>query len=148
MRNEARDAEAIVDAMINKGPFVRFAWGLCTDARLNHHPRASMNNRDTRWCDKRFDPATPSLYLRVERQTLWPFPQQRMALFTIRTYLTDCATLRQDSDRKHQLIACLDSMTEEQLQYKRLMRDKDNIVAWLRAGRDEALASPGLSRAV
>jgi len=146
MRNEERDAEAIVDAMINKGPFVRFAWGLCTDARLNHHPRASMYNRDTRWCEKRFDPASPSLFLRVERQTLWPFPEQRMSLFTIRTYLTDCNAIRQAPAWNRQLIACIESMTEEQLLYKRLQRDKDEILAWLASGDTGTTA--GLSRAV
>lgn len=148
MRNDERHAEAIVNAIINKGPYVRFAWGLCTDARLNHHPRASMNNRDTRWCEKRFDPASPSLFMRVERQTLWPFPEQRMALFTIRTYLTDCEQVRQDREQNSQLIACIESMTDEQLVYKRLQRDKDNILAWLLAGETEAPAAASLSRVV
>jgi hypothetical protein len=148
MRNETRDAEAIIDAIINKGPFVRFAWGLSTDDRLNHHPRAGVNSPDRYSPVQRFDPHAPSLFMRVERQTLWPFPEQRASLFTIRTYLTDCREFRRDSEYNSQLIACINSMTEEQLQYKRLLRDKDSILTWLERGKCNASSSRELSHAI
>jgi hypothetical protein len=28
------------DSLVHKGPFTRFAWGIATDTRLNHHPVA------------------------------------------------------------------------------------------------------------
>jgi len=78
MRKASR---AIVEAIVTKGPYVRFVWGVATDHRLNHHPVASTG--------RQFSPVRPVLYLRVERQTLWPFPDESASLFSIRTYFVD-----------------------------------------------------------
>lgn len=68
----------IVQAMIHRGPYVRFAWSLTADARLDHHPDQAPR-----------DPWTENStgYLRVERQVTVPFPDLRGSLFLIRTYL-------------------------------------------------------------
>lgn len=35
-----RRGDAIAHTMITHKPMVRFAWGLSTDTRLNHHPES------------------------------------------------------------------------------------------------------------
>ena len=37
----AKAQHQIAQAMIHRGPFVRFVWSFVTDTRLNHHPRAA-----------------------------------------------------------------------------------------------------------
>jgi hypothetical protein len=109
--------------MVFKGPFVRFAWGVATDAELNHHPRNEFKGRE-------FDPQNPELYLRIERQTITSFPFAGGALFTIRTYLLNCATEISPTERTA-LVSAIESMTPESLAYKGLERTREEIVRWL-----------------
>ncbi len=127
--NRAQDH--MVDAMIHKGPYVRFTWGLVTDNRLNHHPVVPPNTDAALWTGRQFNPEQPELYLRVERQVSWGFPEIGAALFTIRTYLTDCNTIKTDSAKRDLLVASIQSMTEEQLAYKGLRNDQNDILRWL-----------------
>ncbi|MFQ5935358.1 MAG: DUF3445 domain-containing protein [Acidiferrobacterales bacterium] len=126
-------APELVHAMVHKGPYVRFVWGLSTDQRLNHHPDppAGMSAQD--WPGRFFDIAQPRLYLRVERQTIWGLPEAHSALFTIRTYHMDCKNLIQDTERRQKLESAIESMSLESLAYKGLAESKENILAWLRA---------------
>lgn len=130
-----RKAAQLVAGMIHKGPFVRFAWGLATDARLNHHPAAPRGEDPGRWAGRCFDAAHPRLYLRVERQTSVGFPEVNAALFTIRTYFYPVAALRRERDTCTALLAAIESMSDAQLAYKGLARDRTAILAWLRDGR-------------
>lgn len=127
--NRAQDQ--MVAAMIYKGPYVRFTWGLVTDSRLNHHPEAPPDTDTGTWTGRCFDPTRPRLYLRVERQLIWGFPDIGAALFTIRTYLTDCHTIKANSFKRDLLIASLRSMSPDQLRYKGLFRDQEAILDWL-----------------
>ena len=133
MERTNRNASEIVDAMIDRGPYVRFVWGLSTDSRLNHHPKPPghlpAGERDA-WCGRRFDLDDPRLFLRVERQVIWGFPQSQAALFAIRTYLTDVASIRQDQWRRDMLCAALRSMSVESLRYKGIA-DREAIISWL-----------------
>ncbi|NIO43922.1 MAG: DUF3445 domain-containing protein, partial [Burkholderiales bacterium] len=126
------NANALVSAMVYRGPYVRFAWGLGTDRRLNQHPEPS---RDV--CDGQaaapFDLARPELWLRVERQTSWGFPQVAAALFTIRTYFTNCQDIRQDPVKSRKLLSAIESMTPAALHYKRLAAAHAQILSWLRS---------------
>lgn len=123
---------ALVDAMIYKGPYVRFAWGLSTDSRLNHHPEPPPGVSPSAWQGRYFNQADPKLFLRVERQTLWGFPDEAGALFTIHTYFTDCREIKKDPDRLRKLESAIESMTPETLAYKGFADSKVNILAWLR----------------
>lgn len=147
MKNSPRDAEAIVNTIVKKGPFLRFAWGLTAEAELNQHPRpclASSNSTDK----KRFDPQQPSLFLRVERQVLWPFPEQQAALFTIRTYVTNCHQIRDDKEKNEKLVSALQSMTKEQLKYKCLNKDYMQILKWLTRNYANSKPSTSLRHAI
>ncbi len=125
-------AGALVDAMIYKGPYVRFAWGLSTDTHLNHHPQPRPDVPQHAWQGRTFNPARPQLWLRVERQTSWGFPQIAATLFTIRTYFTDCQKIRQDSSKLARLTGAIESMTPQTLRYKGIADAKSEILRWLR----------------
>jgi hypothetical protein len=101
---------------------VRFAWGVTFDARLDHHPESP---RDA------FDPRRPRAFVRVERQTIWGFPKAGAALFTIRTYLYDCATLRCDPSASSRLVAAIGSMPPASVTYKGLASCRRELLAWL-----------------
>jgi dimethylamine monooxygenase subunit A len=123
-------AASLVAAMIDKGPYMRFAWGLSTDTRLNHHPQPPPGIDINLWRGRRFAGATSHLYMRVERQVLWGFAEIDAALFTIRTYFVDCAQL--DHRQRVLLMAALQTMSTEVLVYKGLRESRDEMLDWLR----------------
>ncbi|HIK08476.1 MAG TPA: DUF3445 domain-containing protein [Trichormus sp. M33_DOE_039] len=126
-----RRADAIVNTMIYRQPMVRFAWGLSTDIRLNHHPEPPPGLLVSQWQGRSFDPQNPQLYLRIERQVIWGLPEYETALFTIRTYFRDCNFLKQDSRLRVKLCAAIESMSPESLIYKGLADSKASILDWL-----------------
>lgn len=123
----------MVNVMIDKGPNMRFVWGLVTDTRLNHHPDPPAGIEPGDWQPRPFDPAAPRLLLRVEREVLWGLPQVDAALMAIRTHYVDGETIRRQPARAAALTSALESMTTEQLAYKGLSGQRDAIVAWLRS---------------
>ncbi|MGC4042884.1 MAG: DUF3445 domain-containing protein [Armatimonas sp.] len=98
-------APSIVQLFVTRGPFVRFTWGISFDNRLNQHPALEKNP---------FDPN--DLWLRVERQTLWPIPQADAALFAIRLHLYPVNGL--DTEKRALLREALYSMSQEARSYK------------------------------
>ncbi|MBF2004499.1 MAG: DUF3445 domain-containing protein [Chlorogloeopsis fritschii C42_A2020_084] len=126
-----RQAGGIVNTMIAHKPMVRFAWGLSTDTRLNHHPEPPINVPIQQWQGRNFDPHNPRLYLRIERQVIWGIPEYEVALFTIRTYFRDCAAIKKDPQLCSKLASAIQSMTSESLIYKGLKESKDSILSWL-----------------
>jgi hypothetical protein len=126
-----RRAPQMVDAMIDRGPFVRFVWGTATDTRLNHHPEPPPGTDPARWHGRRFDADNPRLFVRVERQVLWGLPEVGAAIFAIRPSFRDGDAVRADPDMNHALQSSLASMTPEQAQYKGVAHDRAAILAWL-----------------
>jgi hypothetical protein len=124
-------SDAIVHTMITGSPAVRFAWGVSTDTRLNHHPEPPPGIAIADWVGRAFDPTCPQVYLRIERQVVWGFPAVNAALFTIRTYFRDCAGLKQDARLRSLLCAALRSMSPESLVYKGLAHQQAAILHWL-----------------
>lgn len=129
-----RNAETIIDLMINQGPYVRFAWGISTDQRLNHHPVAPINTNERDWQGRDFDPLKPQAYLRVERQVIWGLPEIQSCLFTIRTYFHDLAKIRKNSKQNLLLVNALNSMSAASLEYKGLASYYKNLLQWLQMG--------------
>lgn len=128
-------AEALVNAMIYKGPYVRFAWGLSTDTHLNHHPQPRPDVATRDWQGRAFNPTEPKLWLRTERQTTWGFPEVAAALFTIRTYFTDCQEIKREPEKLTRLACAIESMTPETLRYKGIANAKTEILRWLRSAQ-------------
>lgn len=119
------------------GPYVRFAWGLASDERLNHHPEAPDGADADDWYGRRLDPAQPRAWLRVERQVLSAIghgSREASVLFTIRTYHYPLAEVAADPARRRALTSALGSMSPEALAYKGLVTDRDALLAWLRDG--------------
>jgi dimethylamine monooxygenase subunit A len=127
-----RRASAIVNTMLLREPMVRFAWGLSTDTRLNHHPEPPPSVSAEDWNGRSFNPNNPKLFLRIERQVIWGLPEHNAVLFTIRTYFRDCRTIKKDPNLQLKLFSALQSMTPESLIYKGLAESRDSILAWLK----------------
>ena len=91
-----RAAGSLVDAMVRKGPYVRFVWGFSTDTQLNHHPEPPPGADPLKWKGRTFDPgrAGSPFLLRVERQTLWGLPEVAAGIFAIRVYFLDGQQIR------------------------------------------------------
>jgi dimethylamine monooxygenase subunit A len=126
-----RNARQMAETMIFKGPFTRFAWGVATDRRLNHHPNPPPGISEAQWKGRSFDASKPELYVRVERQCLMPFPDIKCALFTIRTYFESIAEIKEVPHLAESLVAALKSMTPESLVYKGLTGSRDEIIRWI-----------------
>ncbi|GAB1543429.1 DUF3445 domain-containing protein [Scytonema sp. NUACC21] len=124
-------ANAIVNTMIVRKPMIRFAWGLSTDTRLNHHPEPPLGVPLDEWHGRSFNRNNPQLLLRIERQVIWGLPEHDASLFTIRTYFRDCTVIKQDPMLRSKLSAALGSMTPESLLYKGLAESREEILAWL-----------------
>lgn len=119
-------APRLVEAIVTRGPFLRFVWGVTGSDQLDHHPAAAREAR------RPFDPA--HTFIRVERQTLSGCPTASGALFTIRPYLYPLAQVAADPARAEQLAHALDSMPPDQLAYKSMADLAPPLLAWLRRG--------------
>jgi len=129
----SRNAAKIVRAMIKKGPYARFAWGLSSDRRLNHHPQPPLGVDPVKWRGRRFNQSAPELYLRVERQVTWGLPRINSSLFTIRTYFTDCKAIKAERRKNRRLQTAIESMMRASLVYKGISGQDEAILAWLRS---------------
>ncbi|ULH16278.1 DUF3445 domain-containing protein [Deinococcus sp. KNUC1210] len=120
-----RSAPKLLDAILSRGPFARFVWGVTASERLDHHPHAPPEP------DLSSDPA--QWFLRAERQTLHGFPEAGGALFTIRAYIYPLAAHLDTPHRAAALAAGVRSMTPAQLSYKGLTQSVSPLLAWLDA---------------
>jgi dimethylamine monooxygenase subunit A len=101
-----------------KGPYTRFAWGISTDTRLNHHPEPPPDVDFEKWHGRQHETDDQPYYIRTERQTLIGFPEVNAFMFTIRTYFYNIESLTQEE--KKALFSALNSMNPEALAYKGL----------------------------
>ncbi|WP_408608032.1 heme-dependent oxidative N-demethylase subunit alpha family protein [Deinococcus arcticus] len=120
-------APKLVDAVVSRGPFVRFAWGISMTGRLDHHPAAPADA--DRAPGTAFDP--DAAFLRVERQTLTGFPGAHGALFTIRPFTYPLRGAVQTPAHARALAAALRTMTPEQVVYKGLTPLLPDLLTWL-----------------
>jgi hypothetical protein len=120
---------AIADAMVEKGPFVRYVWSLAADDAPSHHPRRHPAAR----LDGR-DPAT--WWLRVERQTTLPLPGANAAAFFIRVLHRPLPQAVGPAGRRARLAAAVRSMDPALLAYKGLAGAAPALLRWLE--RDQA----------
>jgi hypothetical protein len=117
-----RRAADFVDMMIAaESGLQRFVWGIRTDGFLDHHPESPS----LPW-----NPVCPLLFVRVERQVILGLPTQQAALFLIRTYLHDAATLT--STERQTLADALDGMSEASSRYKGIHAHRQQMSAFLR----------------
>lgn len=107
----------MLQSVVNKGPFTRFAWGIATDNILNHYPVPAAGD-DPQVRNGRNIQEGCELYVRVEKQTLVGLPENIAFFFTIRTYFYNIDDLQQYE--KVALMNAVDSMSAESLAYKGL----------------------------
>lgn len=126
-----RSAPTLIAAMIKNARYQRFAWGLTTDRRLNHHPNppAAFDGTPSEWHGRTFNPKDPELYVRIERQVIIGFEDVSAFLFSIRPYFLDCATMH--PKHRSALHSALNSMTSVSRIYKGLERSVNQIMQWL-----------------
>lgn len=106
----------MLSAIIQKGPFTRFAWGISTDNRLNHHPSPPPGIDSSYWNGRLEGNDSTKFYVRTERQNLVGFAEENAFLFTIRTYFYDIDVL--DTNEKVLLWEAIETMPKESKQYK------------------------------
>ena len=106
----AKKAPSLVDAMLTRGPYVRFVWTISADDALDHHPDEGTRAPWT--------PATARGFLRVERQTTVPLPAAQACVFLIRTFLYDFDELA--AEKREILAQALERMPAEIQAYKSL----------------------------
>ncbi|MEM6370123.1 MAG: heme-dependent oxidative N-demethylase subunit alpha family protein [Myxococcota bacterium] len=103
-------ARAMVKAMVERGPYVRFVWTVSPVPDLDQHP--DRLDRGAAWT------SSSELWLRVERQVTVPLARARAGLFLIRVHMTPISSLRaQELERLRQAIAV---MPEDVRSYKGL----------------------------
>jgi hypothetical protein len=105
-------------------PAERFNWSINWREKL-FHPETGRN-----------DAAEPDeAVVRVERQTLTKLPNTGAIVFTIRIYLDPVTVFQQHPDGRRLALALaeqLEALTEPQLRYKGLDRQRPRLVARLR----------------
>jgi hypothetical protein len=110
----------IVNAMIHKGPYVRFVWSIVTDTRLNRHLHPPSGTPPEQWKGRSLNLSQSDnpFWLRIERQITWGLPTAEAALFFIKVSFLDTLSLRQDQYRCEKLKSMLHSVPAESHYYK------------------------------
>ena len=106
----AQKAPSLVDALLTRGPYVRFVWTVSADDALDHHPDEGGR---APW-----SATTARGFLRVERQTTVPLPAVSACVFLIRTYLYGFDELA--TPQREILAQALAQMPAELQRYKSL----------------------------
>lgn len=114
----------IFDNLAPGHPAERFNWSINWQEKL-FHPETGRN-----------DAAEPdAAVIRVERQTLSKLPETGAIVFTIRIYLDPVTLFERHPEGRHLALALaeqLEGLTEPQLHYKGLDRQRSRLVARLR----------------
>jgi len=129
-------SRALVQAMIHKGPYVRFVWGFATDARLNHHPEPPLGWDSDTWNGRAWNASRqPSPFLlRVERQFTWGIPEVSAGLFGIQVFFIEGSDIRREARERELLLSAIQSMSPRSLLYKSIEQSREPLLSWLRAG--------------
>lgn len=122
----------MVEAMINKGPFVRFVWSFVTDTRLNHHPVAPAGFDAVNWKGRSFNPdAETPFYLRIERQVVYGLPHIDSSFFGIGITFIEAQKIKADPNMNQQLLGALNSMSDESKAYKGVLHCFSELISYL-----------------
>jgi len=105
------------NALVDKGPFVRWVWTVTADCRWRAWPPSSSGSRCEPGRGNADVASRPDLYFRVERQTTMPLGDG-YGLFLIRVRPLDEVLAM--GGRRELLEAALIFMSEEMIRYKNL----------------------------
>jgi hypothetical protein len=112
--------------IVDKEPFARFAWGIATDNRLNHHPEAPPGYDLNDWRGRRLVDENTEFFVRVEKQHLIGLKEVNAFIFTIRTYFYNIKDL--DQEQRTALAKAINSMTPASLEYKGMDTLKSDLL--------------------
>ncbi len=115
----------ILQSIVHKGPFTRFAWGMSTDARLNHHPEPPPGVAHHYWYGRKIGEGDYDIFIRVERQSLVGFPETNAFFFAIRTFFYPMNDL--NAQEKKALYTAVETMSEKSLRYKGLLGKVESL---------------------
>lgn len=132
MEATLKAAPALIDMMIHKGPWERFAWAIAPHTALNCHPDR-VADHDKRLLEESPAGVKATAQLRVEREVLKGFPEANGSVFMIRTYFTPLAEIAADDAKRQALAAALRSMKPESVVYKGLSRMMAHLLSFLDA---------------
>lgn len=124
-----RVAGKLVEAMVTRGPFVRFVWTVETNNHLNHHPIAPPGFDETVWNGRLFEEG--QFFVRVERQTLLGIPEVGCALFFIHVKFVPDTKILGDAVLLNSLRSALASMSPEARAYKGFNDEFDTLLKHL-----------------
>lgn len=124
-----KNYHVMMKMIVDKGPFTRFAWGISTDARLNHHPTPPSTHHEDEWRGRKLGHDGTEFYVRAERQNLIGLPAVNAFIFTIRTYFYEVALLTMEE--KSALRTAVNSMTSATLEYKGMTLLKEPLMKML-----------------
>ena len=117
-----RAAPALIEAMVAKGPFVRYVWGLSPDGARSRHPRHAQAMRH--------DQPLERAWLRVERQTTLPLTGVGLALFAIGVHVTPLAEALCLPERRTAFVDAIASLTPAARDYKGVPWSDERVRTW------------------
>lgn len=101
-----------------------------SNTELNRHPADEVEGTD------KFNPEDPRLYMRLERQTITPFPKMfgdtGCFLFTIKTYFIDCN--HPEPEKRDKIVEAFQKDTSKVYSSRFFDRHKEDVVKWLKGG--------------
>jgi hypothetical protein len=119
----------LVTAMIHRGPFVRYVWGLHRDGELCHDPYVHIQPPERH--APTAQAAVDATWFRVERQTTLGLPEMNSAFFFIRVYQCPLAEAITSSERALRMASALRDMTPEIAEYKGVSQRRHSLIHWL-----------------
>ena len=113
-------AAKLQQMLLERGPFVRFTWGISTTPALDTHPSVTEPPY-----------AGGDAWLRTERQVIRRIPEHQAFLFTIRVMIEPLSDIRKSITDASALAAVLRSMDEKSRIYKSVDGHVDALCAYL-----------------
>lgn len=112
-------APKLVEAMVFRGPWVRFVWGFETDMELDHHPERAPGR------------AFNSLpfVIRMERQVLLPLPEHGASIFLIGVGFMEREVILDDESLWRPLRSALVGMSPQARDYKGVAEEFEGLLA-------------------
>jgi hypothetical protein len=133
----------VMKALLTKGPYVRFGWGLGADFDLDNHPETPRRRMPAEALAD-LDEVAANVWIRTERQTTYPMPDLGRGLFTIRVYIEPLiAWVQREPEIGPRLISLIETATPAVRDYKGFAPFAEPLLAWLYANCSTPITHQG-----